>query len=263
MALFQCDFFSEKLGFSTGMSVILPQPSLADLSTRQAETDYKYPVLYLLHGLSDDHTAWTRYTCIERYASSKGIAVVMPGVHRSFYADMEQGGRYWSFVSEELPLVARSFFPLSARREDNFVAGLSMGGYGAFKLGLHHPERFAAAASLSGALDVASRLQHPDFSYTDEGEFGRLYGSMEKLEAGPSNLFNLLASAAALAPEQQPKFYQCCGTEDFLYEDNLRFKAAMEDYGLTLTYDEEPGMHEWGYWDRNIQRVLDWLPLSR
>ena len=107
-------------------------------------------MLYLLHGLSDDHTAWLRYTSIERYATARGLAVVMPAVHRSFYADEAHGHAYWHFVSEELPAIVAAFFRLSERREDTFVAGLSMGGYGALKLGLHHPERFAAVASLSG-----------------------------------------------------------------------------------------------------------------
>ena len=111
-------------------------------------------MLYLLHGLSDDHTAWLRYTSIERYATARGLAVVMPAVHRSFYADEAHGHAYWQFVSEELPRIVAAFFRLSERPEDTFVAGLSMGGYGALKLGLHHPERFAAVASLSGAVDV-------------------------------------------------------------------------------------------------------------
>src|SRR5690606_35149889 len=115
----------------------------------------KHPVLYLLHGLSDDDTIWLRRTSIERYVAGLGLAVVMPNVHRSFYADMAYGGQYWTFLTEELPRVAGDFFPLSDAREDNYVAGLSMGGYGAFKWALSYPERFAAAGSLSGVLDLA------------------------------------------------------------------------------------------------------------
>lgn len=106
----------------------------------QCVTGNLHPTLYLLHGLSDDDSIWLRRTSIERYVAQMGIAVVMPQVHRSFYTDMAAGGQYWTFISEELPALARSFFPLSAKREDNFVAGLSMGGYGALKLGLRKPE---------------------------------------------------------------------------------------------------------------------------
>src|SRR5690348_3177908 len=151
MALVRCDYFSDVLGFGTSMTLILPENT----------TGGPFPTLYLLHGLSDDDTAWLRRTSIERYVDELGLAVVMPAVHRSFYTDEYYGRPYWTFVTEELPRIAGRFFRLSDRREDTFVAGLSMGGYGAFKWALRHPERFAAAASLSGALDVASRLYQP------------------------------------------------------------------------------------------------------
>ena len=157
MALIQCDFYSEVLQLSTSMNVILPQPARS-----------RYPVLYLLHGLSDDHTIWLRRTSIERFVDPLGLAVVMPAVHRSFYTDMAAGNRYWTFVGRELPALVRAFFPVSRRREDTFVAGLSMGGYGAFKLALSFPQRFAAAASLSGALDQAGAMQHVDPAWRAE-----------------------------------------------------------------------------------------------
>jgi S-formylglutathione hydrolase FrmB len=216
----------------------------------------KHPTLYLLHGLSDDHTIWLRRTSIERYAADLGLAVVMPAVHRSYYQDMANGLNYWTFVSEELPAIAQSFFPLSQQREDNYVAGLSMGGYGAFKLALNHPERFAAAASLSGALAI-------------EGIFDRnisdsrlIFGDKSRIAGSSSDLFT---AAERLAHSDQPKplLYQYCGTEDFLYEENIKFRNHAQALGLPLTYTEAPGDHQWTYWDEYIQHVLKWLPLSR
>lgn len=253
MALIHCNFFSEQLGLSTSMYVILPQATRAQIGMEGKSFADKHPTLYLLHGLSDDHTIWLRRTSIERYAASKGLAVVMPAIDRSWYTDMKYGNKYWSFVSEELPALARTFFPLSDRREDNFVAGLSMGGYGAFKLGLSFPERFAAAASLSGALDMAGRVFDPR-------EYEMVFGSQEEMKGGPNDLFYLAEQAAA--SKNVIKLFQCCGTEDFLYDDNLRFLDHARKLGLDLTYEEEPGEHEWGYWDMKIQRVLDWLPLQ-
>jgi S-formylglutathione hydrolase FrmB len=136
MALIHCNFFSEVLKLSTSMYVILPQRTQNQIGMQGTVKKDKHPTLYLLHGLSDDHTIWLRRTSIERYVANLGLAVVMPEVHRSFYTDMVNGYNYWTFISEELPEIARSFFPLSDKREDNFVAGLSMGGYGAFKLAL-------------------------------------------------------------------------------------------------------------------------------
>jgi len=244
MALFQCNFSSVTLEISASMNVIIPQ----------GEKRRPLKTLYLLHGLSDDHTIWCRRTSIERYADAYGIAVVMPAVNRSFYADMEHGAKYWTFVSEELPNLARSFFPLSERREDNFAAGLSMGGYGALKLGLSHPERYAAVASLSGAVDV-NRLVAEGFG----GDIKNIVGDAKSVAGTSIDLF-ALAERVASQPGA-PLLYQCCGTEDFLYEDNVRFRDHCRKLGLPLTYEEEPGDHEWGYWDLKIQKVLSWLPL--
>src|SRR3954447_14294757 len=144
MALLRCDVFSDALSLSTSLTVILPQPTRTQIGMTGDAGEDPPPVLYLLHGLSDDDTIWLRRTSIERYVAPLGLAVVMPQVARSFYTDEAHGNRYWTFLSEELPLLARSFFHLSDRREDTFVAGLSMGGYGAAKWALRHPDRFAA-----------------------------------------------------------------------------------------------------------------------
>ena len=151
MILTEVKFYSETLTLQSTMQVLLPQRSLADA---QKKPQKKFRTLFLLHGHSDDHTAWQRWTSIERYVEGLNLAVVMPAVHLSFYNDMAHGGKYWQFISEEVPAVVRDIFPLSSDRKDNYLAGLSMGGYGAFKLALTHPERYAAAASLSGALDI-------------------------------------------------------------------------------------------------------------
>src|SRR5215216_3173923 len=151
MILNEINFLSEGLDLRSSMYVLLPQRTRAEMMSKRIP---KYKTLYLLHGHSDDHTAWMRWSSIEQYVEGLNLVVVMPAVHLSFYNDMVYGGRYWQFISEEVPALVRDMFSLSAEREDNFVAGLSMGGYGAFKLALTHPERFAAAASLSGAVDI-------------------------------------------------------------------------------------------------------------
>ena len=255
LALIQCDFYSETLGLSTSMNVILPQTTYSQIGMKTRASDHKHKTLLLLHGLSDDHTIWLRRTSIERYVSELGIAVVMPSAQRSFYTDMEQGMKFWSFLSEELPALARSFFPLSDRKEDNFVAGLSMGGYGAFKLALNHPDRYQAAASLSGAMDLTHTMQlFPD-------DFKKTFGTLEQAQGSINDLFKLASDAAAPGADA-PLLYQCCGTEDFLYEDNIKFRDHAKQLNLPITYEEEPGDHNWGYWDVKIRRVLEWLPLQ-
>src|SRR5688500_5792944 len=144
MAFFDCHFFSDTLAMTVSAHVLIPQESTRQIGLESGPARASYPTLYLLHGLSDDHTIWMRRTSIERYAAAKNIAVVMPAVGRSFYQDMASGPKYWTFVSEELPVLMRQFFPLSTTREETFAAGLSMGGYGALRLGLARPDKFAA-----------------------------------------------------------------------------------------------------------------------
>jgi len=256
MAFLQCDFFSEVLGLSCSMNVILPQQTNNQIGMESRADGKKHPTLYLLHGLSDDHTTWMRRTSIERYAAPLGLAVVMPAVHRSFYTDMARGYRYWTFISEELPAICRSFFSLSDKREDNFVAGLSMGGYGALKLALACPDKFAAGASLSGAVGTGVLNDTKDTP-----EFENIFGDLDQIKGSGNDLFHL-AEQVSKSDGPKPILFQCVGTEDFLYQDNIEFKKYVEGLGLDLTYEEGPGTHEWGYWNKMIRKVLAWLPLK-
>jgi S-formylglutathione hydrolase FrmB len=255
MAFLQTHFFSETLGVSTCMNVLLPQAVSNQIGLAGSVEKKTYPVLYLLHGWSDDESIWMRRTSIERYAASLGLIVVMPRVELSYSQNMKSGLPFWNFVSEELPRLCQTWFPVSPAREDTFAAGLSMGGYGALRLGLACPERFAAVASLSGAVDINFPARDP----ARHAQSLAIFGSLEDLSGSPSDLFQI---ASTLPPEKCPLIYQCCGTEDFLYEDNVRFRDHARSLGLPLTYEEGPGAHEWGYWDQMIQKALVWLPLK-
>ena len=257
MAHIQCDFFSETLQLWVSVNVILSERNLEHIRTHGR--DERYPVLYLLHGLSDDHTAWQRRTSIEQYVDPLGLAVIMPAVHRSFYSDMTDGLKYWTFVSEELPVKMNAMFPLSDQREDTFAAGLSMGGYGAFKLALSYPERFAAAASLSGALDMRQRVTDRDPGW--QIEIRRMFGDPAGFPGSPNDLLSL-AEKVAQSAGPKPMLYHWCGTEDFLVEQNKSFEAHARQIGLSLESEYAPGDHTWKYWDLMIQRVLAWLPIK-
>jgi S-formylglutathione hydrolase FrmB len=259
MALIHAHFFSEALGMQRTMDVVLPQKANG-IGVNGEDSEAELPVLYLLHGWSDDHTIWQRRTSIERYALEKGLAVIMPGSDLGFYTDMKYGYDFWEFFSRELPEITTEFFPrISKRREYTFVAGLSMGGFGALKLGINCPERFGAAASLSGLVDPLWQYKNGSANEAWLNIFGdedEVRGSVNDL---PFMMEKLIAESAAPG-KAVPKFFQTCGTEDFLYEINAAFRDRFKDR-VDLTYHEEPGSHEWSYWDRNIQRVLNWLPI--
>lgn len=256
MILSEINFHSEALGMRSTLGVILPQRTLADARFKRKP---RYRTLYLLHGHSDDHTAWQRWTSIERYVEGLNLAVIMPSVHLSFYTDMAHGGKYWQFISEEVPALVHDVLPLSTRREDTFVAGLSMGGYGAFKLALSHPERFAAAASLSGAVDISQTVKpHDDpLNALWLAEMRNIFGKLNKVPGSQHDLF-ALAEKAAAAP-LKPRLFQCCGSEDFLYSDNLNFRDFIQGLPFDYTYEDGPGEHNWAFWDGWIQRVLAWM----
>lgn len=249
-------FFSEVLGIQTAAYVLLPDEKVMKQSKEPL------PVLYLLHGLSDDHTMWMRQTMVEQFARQYRLCIVMPAANRSFYMDMAHGAKYDTFIAEELPRVIETYFPVGRKREHRFAAGLSMGGYGAMKLGLTRPGRYAAVASLSGALDMLGNYErrkkiNPDYL----AEMDDIYGSEKQLKNGKGNL-NRLADKLAKTPEKAPKMYVACGTEDFLFEANEGFHAR---YGkvFDMEYHTEPGIHNWPFWNRHIERVLAWLPLEK
>ncbi len=259
MAFIQCEFFSDVLGLSCSMNVLLPQTATQQIGLASTARPGPHPVLWLLHGRSDNHTTWMRRTSIERYATERGLAVVMPAANLSLYHDMVSGPRYGTFFRDELPAIARSLFPLSTRREDNFIAGLSMGGYGAFLLALSQPEKYAAAASLSGVLDVTWLINSKD---PDRQAWARsVFTDPTALAGTDADLF-ALATKLVASGQPVPTLSACCGTEDFLLPSNRRFSQHAEANGLPLAYSEGPGAHEWNYWDQEIRKWIASLPLQ-
>lgn len=257
----QVHFHSDVLGLASDFWALVPQETKTAVGITSGETRKQYPCLYLLHGGSDDHSIWMRRTSIERYAAEKNIAVIMPNVHRSYYSNMRHGRAYFDFVSEELPRIVNGLLPVSTRREDTFVAGLSMGGCGAFKLAMRCPERFAAAASLSGVLDPLT-LSETEPDRWERLGWTQIYGSLEDLRDSDDDVIALLHRFSDIPPENCPALYQWCGTEDHLYPNNQSFRQKAADLGVDVLYEEGPGDHSWPHWDRMIQRVLDWMPIN-
>jgi len=256
MAFLEMSYRSKALQMEVSLNVILPEKSKNRSAAGAPDGEYK--TLYLLHGLSGDHTAWMRRTSIERYASQYGIAVVMPGVARSWYSDTPYGANYFTFAADEVPAVCRSYFRgMSARREDNLVAGLSMGGYGALKVALSRPEHFGGCASLSGSLDI-TRKGRPCNLDEWRGNFDFGMHSPDELENSENDLFALTRRGHA-AERPMPKLYMWCGTEDPLLEVNHRYRDLLGELGVPCRFEESEGDHSWKWWDLHIQDALAYL----
>lgn len=251
MAFFKGVIRSNTLSMDTGICVILPHDRPFEKNPKPAK------VLYLLHGLGDNCEAWTRYTNIERYAREYRLAVIMPEVQRGFYLNMEHGLKYFDYVAQELPVLCSQMFGISTKREDSFIAGLSMGGYGAMKCGLTFPGKYAGCASFSGALDIDVVISE-HLTEENKNELQGAFGM--ELRIKPSdNLFCLAEKAATINPVEKPKIFISCGTEDFLYKSNVKFKGYLDNLGVAHKYTEWPGEHEWGFWDKSIRYALEFF----
>jgi putative tributyrin esterase len=209
-----------------------------------------FAVFYLLHGLSDDYTIWSRRTRIETYAASLPLIVVMPDGGRGYFTDNERGPAYARHLAEELPAVIERNFPAKPSRSSRCVGGLSMGGYGALRLALGYPDRFCSATSHSGALLAGSRPPRKGDLFTDEFKlvFGaRPVGSSHDLV----HLAGQCKSAGAL-----PRLRIDCGTEDFLLDQNRGFHDRLVEMEIPHDYEEFPGSHSWDYWDIHVREAI-------
>ncbi len=213
-----------------------------------------FPVFYLLHGLSDNHTAWTRRTSLERYVAGLPLIVVMPDGGRGWYSDSatEPAGAFETFIVRDLVGFVDRTFRTRAERGGRVIGGLSMGGYGAVKFALKYPEVFCAAASHSGAL---SRPEERDI-YAGS-ELHRIFG--DRPAGGANDIYALAEQTARTRASAAPALRIDCGTEDFLLEYNRNFHRHLNALGLSHEYAEFPGGHEWTYWDEHVQQSIAFL----
>lgn len=248
LARLEINYLSETIGMHQSLTVILPD----DRSYVQPNAQPKlFPSLLLLHGLSSDHTAYTRFTSIERYANMHQLAVIMPNADHSFYTNMVYGHSYYDYILEVWDYV-HQILPLSKAREDNFIAGHSMGGYGTIKFALKAGERFAKAAPLSAAVDVKTLAHYtfPDFKPK------AIAGEVSEVVGTPFDPYYLVDEAVN-KQKQIPEFLMMCGTEDFLYQSNVDFVYYLQQKGICCDFKDGIGQHDYAYWDKAIQTVIE------
>ncbi len=264
MALIQVNFVSNTLRRTVPLQVILPVDRLTD--DWQSAEPKKFKTLYLLHGIFGNYTDGVSGTRIQRWAQKYDLAVVMPSGDNAFYIDHPATGNlYGEFIGHELVDITRRMFPLSDKREDTFIGGLSMGGYGAVRNGLKYHETFGAIISFSGALHFLDdpQLLSDETDPVDRVFMESMFGPLKeagKSDKNPSVLIEKLGKQkAADLSLKLPEVYISCGTEDDLLPSNRICRDRMLANGFQVTYEEGPGGHDWDFWDTYILKALQWL----
>lgn len=247
MSLIQMNFFSECLNQMTSANVILP--------LNRSGFAQDLPVLYLLHGLGDDYSAWLRKTSVERYALNAGVAVIMPDGAASAYENMAHGERYNDYIALELPEIMGAYFPIDSDRRKTFIAGCSMGGFGALKIGLARPENYAAI----GCFSAAHVEYRPESAFIQQMLYRAYDDDIDFCDVMTSA--NARATAADVYPVKILHFW---GDEDILRGNAERARHFFEGIqSPSLSYDGEMlrGKHDWALWDRSIERFFEKLAL--
>ncbi len=267
MAFIQMSVMSQSLMRTVPVNVILPADKMT-VPGMPARTLKPFKTLYLLHGVFGSDFDWVTSTKVRRFAEAGDLAVVMPSGENMFYVDQKASHNYYGeFIGRELVELTRRMFRLSERREDTFIAGLSMGGYGALRNGLKYHETFGCIAALSTALvtdDIEKRTDAGGFlnsrSYAESvfGDLDKVAGS----DKDPRWLAGHVAELAAVGKAHKPRIYLACGLSDGLLPKSREMRDLMETLGYEVTYEEAPGSHEWDFWGSQIEKVIRWLPLE-
>ena len=243
MAQIQCNFFSYSLGYPVDIQVVLPSFTSCNLSQPHTHRlPGKFPVLYLLHGYGNDYQAWLRYTSVERYAEEHRIAVVTFSCHNKAYQNAPYGENFYDFLNEELPDFVENYFPISADPRERYIAGLSMGGYGALLHGLQNPRRYNAIGAFSPGIP------DPDA----EPDLNRVMRT---------NLYEVTEQALA-SEDPLPDLFLCIGDQDFLYQRVTKYHRTFSQRWnrSRYRYDDLPNYeHEFSIWDREVEAFLNWI----
>lgn len=270
MAIIEVNFMSRSFMRSVTCSVILPVDKFKtrpvdefNFSKVEQKEIKEFKTLYLLHGVFGNHMDWISGTSIQRFAEERNLAIVMPAGENMAYLDNEEAHiMHGEFIGKELVEITRKMFPLSHKREDTFIGGLSMGGYGALRNGFKYHETFSHIIGLSSAImsDLVKDMPKNGSSTVMDRRFMEfIFGDFAKVEESDKNPLWSLAELKKQGAEI-PKVYMACGTNDPLLTLNQTFKEALIKEDVDVTYEEDLGGHDWDFWNRYIKKALDWLP---
>ena len=262
MALIQMNLFSQSLMRTVPVNVILPVDKMTAPGQPKRE-EKPYQTLYLLHGVFGSYIDWVSGTRIQRFAEEHDLCVVMPSGDNAFYVDQPAGNNFYGeYVGRELVELTRKMFPLSRKREDTFIGGLSMGGFGALRNGLKYADTFGGIIGLSSAChleEIAARTKDTGFMLESKSYVEACFGDLSKLLESDKNP-KYLAKQLKQEGKPLPKIYLACGDQDSLLPSNVDMAAFLRAQGAEVTFEIGPGSHEWNFWDTYIQKAIEWLP---
>lgn len=259
MASYRIDFFSNCLRRNITFDMFIPNDYRKDAPAEETEyTKRGTKTLFLLHGYTGSSGSWG----LEEIARKYNFAMVMPNGENAFYLDGESTGhQYGSYIGDELINYIRRTFGLAMCAEDTFIMGMSMGGFGAMHTALAYPEVFGKAAGMSSAL-IVHKIAHMKEGQSDDvanyAYYRECFGDLETVEERDINP-EVLVQKLLAGGKRLPKLYMCCGTEDFLLEENRTFHAFLQDNGVPHEYHESRGKHDMVFWNEYAVKAIEWL----
>lgn len=260
MALVDVTFYSNALNRQVAYKALIPIDGPMALGAERDNTPLR--TLYLLHGIMGSSGDWLACSRVANWAGAQRIALVFPAGDNSFYVDQEASNSYYGdYIGRELVEETRRMFPLSHKREDTFIGGLSMGGYGALRNGLKYHETFGGIIALSSALiqeTAIASTEQSEWSFGKRSYYESVFGDLTKLAGSDKDIAALVQGIQAQGAVY-PRIYIACGTEDFLIENNRRCHAMLQEAQVEHEYLESPGVHDWAFWDDYIQKALAWM----
>ena len=254
MVLFRGDIKCKSLQRRTSISVILPADNIHFLQDREEIVPQPYKTLYLLHGLYGSDDIFLANTSIQKFAEDNGIAIVIPCGENSFHVDNPKAHAYYGeYVGQELLDITRNIFPLSHKREDTFIAGFSMGGYGAIRNGLKYCENFSKIGMISAALitDDIVYLNDDDNVLRSRDFYESVFGNLNKLKGSDMDPKALIETC-----DDVPDIFMACGVDDFLYGKNVEFHEFLKSRNVNAEFMESPGEHTWEFCDEHIKEFI-------
>lgn len=259
--MIQVNFFSNSLLRNVTYHMFLPNDLPEDVKKVNEHYHRGMKTLYLLHGYSGNTLDWMLGSLTQQLAGKYNLAIVMPSGENSFYLDAKGRGRaYGRFVGEEIVEYTQRTFGLSNKPEDNFIGGLSMGGFGAIRAGLKYNHTFGKIFGLSSAF-IIHQIKNKEEGFVDAiadyDYYTSIFGDLSKLEESENNP-EYLVKQLIEKNDGIPSIYLACGTEDFLYDNNIQFRDFLVAQHVDLTYKESPGIHNWEFWNESLEPSIQW-----